>query len=154
MRQRHGATVGATAILTRIRAFAGGFARVCAHAFAAVFARVLFRLSRLGFASALLALALAGSPARAAGTVEERLDRLEAGQVQLTAQVTVLSGKIDALYWLLVGGFGFLGLVILFRREQPTQPPVPQADPRALEALVEQAVQRALAQRGAREAKQ
>ena len=111
-------------------------------------------------AGLLLVLGLAGSPAQVLaqsaeerlgnveerlGNVEERLDGVEGGMVQLEAQITVLAGKIDALTWVLIAGFGFLGLVILFRREQPAQPQAP-ADQRALDEVVEQAVRRVLAQ--------
>ena len=118
------------------------------------------------FPAALLALGLACFPAQAAETVETRLDRVETRLdgvetrldnvemrldrvetvlVQLQAQITVLSGKVDTLTWALFAGFGFLGLVILFKREQPQAP----ADQRALKEIVDQAVQQALAQRGA-----
>ena len=111
-------------------------------------------LARAAALGAAAVLALAGAPAQAADAVEERLDAVEMRLYQLEAQVTVLAGKIDALYWLLVGGFGFLGLVILFQRERPRQgqsaqqPLQPQLDSRALDALMEQAVRWVLAQGG------
>ena len=81
--------------------------------------------------------------------LEAKVDRNTEGLVRLEAQNVLLSGKIDALdanmddrldtiNFVLLAGFGFLGLVTLFQRDKSRRPEVS-------EQALERAVERALA---------